>query len=304
MSPDALGRRDLLKTFGTALAAVSLPAVARAQSTVHLPDKRFKKALKYGMISGKGSVLEKFKLARACGFDGVEMDGRDHEIRDEAAAARDATGLLIPGVVNGAGWKVSFSDPDPEVRKAAIASLRRALEDAKLYGASSVLVIAGVVSKEVAYADAYRRSQEAIRQVVPMAEELKIDLAFENVWNNFLLSPVEMARYIDEYESPRVRAFFDVGNVVRFGWPEHWIRALGKRIAKLDIKEYSRKIQNEQGPWKGFNVELMEGDCDWPAVMQALRDIGYTGWGSAEVTGGGEERLREISTRMDRIFAL
>jgi hexulose-6-phosphate isomerase len=123
------------------------------------------------------------------------------------------------------------------------------------------------------------------------------------VWNNFLLSPIEFARYIDEFESPWVGAYFDVGNIVRYGWPEHWIRTLGKRILKLDIKEFSRAKADDEGTRKGFKVELLEGDCDWPAVMAALREIGYEGWGSAEVPGGGPDRLREISQRMDRIFA-
>ena len=126
--------------------------------------------------------------------------------------------------------------------------------------------------------------------------------SFENVWNNFLLSPVEMARYIDEFDSKLVGAYFDVGNVVRFGWPEHWIQALGSRIGKLDIKEYSRKLQHSKGPGAGFRVKLGEGDCDWPAVMQSLSDIGFKGWATAEVSGGGAERLNDISQRMDRIF--
>jgi hexulose-6-phosphate isomerase len=118
------------------------------------------------------------------------------------------------------------------------------------------------------------------------------------------LSPLEFARYVDEFDNPIVGAYFDVGNVVRFGWPEHWIRILGKRIGKLDIKEYSRELELTQGTRKGFNVELGDGDCDWPAVMAALEEIGFRGWASAEVPGGDEARLREISERMDRIFAV
>jgi hexulose-6-phosphate isomerase len=135
-----------------------------------------------------------------------------------------------------------------------------------------------------------------------MAEELGVKIAVENVWNNFLLSPLEMARYLDEFESPWIGAYFDVGNIVNYGWPEQWIRILGERVLKLDIKEFSRKKRDEEGLWAGFEVEIGEGDCDWPAVMEALVEIGYEGWGSAEVTGGGAERLREISDRMDRVL--
>jgi hexulose-6-phosphate isomerase len=167
-----------------------------------------------------------------------------------------------------------------------------------------VLLVPAVVNKEVSYGDAYRRSQSEIRKALPIAEETGIRILFENVWNNFLLSPLETARYIDEFESSLVGAYFDVGNVVRYGWPEHWIAALGDRIGKLDIKEYSRELQNTKGPGAGFGVEIGDGDCDWPAVMKALDEIGYEGWATAEVRGGDAARLREIAERMDRAFAL
>ena len=124
-------------------------------------------------------------------------------------------------------------------------------------------------------------------------------------WNNFLLSPLEFARYIDEFESPMVGAYFDVGNVVRFGWPEQWIRILGKRIVKLDVKEYSRKKQRNEGLWKGFQVEIGHGDCNWPEVRKALTEIGYTsGWATAEVGSGDRTRLADIARRMDTILGL
>jgi hexulose-6-phosphate isomerase len=139
--------------------------------------------------------------------------------------------------------------------------------------------------------------------VLPLAGELGIRIAFENVWNSFLLSPLEAARYVDELDSPLVGWYFDVGNVVNYGWPEQWVRILNKRIFKLDIKEFSRAKRDSEGLWKGFGVKLLEGDCDWPAVMAALDEIGYRGWATAEVAGGDEPRLRDIADRMDRIFA-
>jgi hexulose-6-phosphate isomerase len=182
--------------------------------------------------------------------------------------------------------------------------LQTALRDSKAYGGTTVLLVVGVVNKEISYADAYKRTQEEIRKVLPLAAELQIKIAFENVWNMFLLSPLEFAKYIDDFESPWVGAYFDIGNVVNYGWPEQWIRTLGKRIAKLDVKEYSRKLRDEKGPYAGFQAELGEGDCDWPAVLKALDDIGYTGWGTAEVKGGDRARLLEVSQRMDRVLAL
>jgi len=108
---------------------------------------------------------------------------------------------------------------------------------------------------------------------------------------------------VDEFESPMVGWYFDVGNIVRYGWPEQWIRILGKRIIKLHVKEYSRKKADQEGVWKGFNAELLEGDCSWPAVMTAVREVGYTGWFTAEIGGGRRERLENIATLMERIFA-
>lgn len=119
-----------------------------------------------------------------------------------------------------------------------------------------------------------------------------------------LLSPLEAARYVDELESDWVGWHFDVGNVVHYGWPEHWINALGDRILKLDVKEYSQKKQQEEGIRKGFDVELLAGDCNWPAVNRALIQVSYTGWALAEVPGGDRKRLAHISQKMDEIFGL
>src|SRR5262249_27985786 len=148
------------------------------------------------------------------------------------------------------------------------------------------------------------RRQEEIRKVLPLAEELGIRIAFENVWNMFLLSPLEFARYIDDFKSPWVGAYFDVGNVVNYGWPEQWIRTLRRRILKIDVKEYSRKLRDAKGPGAGLGAKLGEGDWDWPAVMGALEEVGYRGWGTAEVRGGDRERLAEISRRMDKVWAV
>ena len=173
-----------------------------------------------------------------------------------------------------------------------------------MLGGTTVLLVPAVVNDKVAYEDAYHRSQAEIRKILPLAQETGIKIAIENVWNNFLLSPMEAARYIDEFESDMIGLYFDVGNIVRYGWPEQWIRTLGERIIKVDVKEYSRKKQTDEGIWKGFQVEIGDGDCNWPEVNKALKEIGYQGWGSAEVSGGDRERLKEISERMDKIYSM
>jgi hexulose-6-phosphate isomerase len=161
------------------------------------------------------------------------------------------------------------------------------------------------VNKNVTYNEAYERSQAEIRKAIPLAEELGVKIAIENVWNQFLLSPMEAARYVDEFNSPMVGWHFDVGNIINYGWPEQWVRILGKRIAKLHIKEFSRGRRDKEGLWKGFSVDFLKGDNDWPAVMKALDDIGYTGWGIAEQPGGDSpEGLKKLVDGMDQIFAL
>lgn len=281
-----ISRRDLLAGAALALASgIGLP-----NPLVAADEKRFRKAVKYHMIQDDSlSVLEKFQMLVDLGFDGVEIATRDkvNQDTDAVLAARDETGLPIHGVVNS-------SNPD----------VRSAVDLSKLYGGTSVLVVAGRVNKETPYDENYRVWSDLLKENAPYAEDQGIRLLVENVWNNFLLSPLEMAQFIDEIDSPVVGVYFDLGNVVRFGWPDQWIRILGPRIGKLDIKEYSRDLQQNEGLYKGFNVEIGEGDVDYPACLQALDEIGFEGWATAEVKGGGRERLAEIAQRMDDALAL
>lgn len=306
-----MDRRSFLRRVaGTALAAGAV------QTVVHAADKpamrncatttgpRIKKALKLGMVEGDMSLMDKFKLMREVGFDGVEVEYAPDLKIDELLAARDASGVCIEGLVCGMLWQKQLSSNDPAVRKDGIENAAKSLRLARQLDANSVLLIPGVVNKDTSYADAYKRSQAALRELIPVAKEQNVVMALENVWNNFLVSPVEAARFLDEIDSPFVRWHFDVGNIVFVGWPDQWIRILGKRIFKVDIKEYSRAKRDQEGLWKGFDVNLLDGDCDWPDVMKAFKEIGYTGWGAAEVPGGGRERLKDIADRMDKIFAM
>ena len=282
--------------------------VARAQRRRPAPrradgSRELRKAVKIGMVAGDLTLTEKFALLVELGFDGVELDSPTEYTTAEVLAARDTTGLAIPGVVDSVHWHKPLSHPDPKVRAEGRAALETALRDAAAWGASSVLLVPAVVSKEVSYDAAWDRSLAELERVTPLAESLGVSIAIENVWNDFLLSPLEARDYVDATNSPAVGWHLDVGNLVNYGWPEQWATILGDRVLKLDIKEYSRVKRNAEGLWKGFDVELLEGDCDWPAVMAALDAIGYTGWAAAEVAGGGRERLAEVAARMDRIFA-
>lgn len=298
-------RRTFLKNSIAATAVVGGIGITDAFGNSYNPSAlppMTKKSLKWGMVKGDNlSIMDKFKLLKEVGFDGVELDSPNDLNMKEVLAARDKTGLEIPGVVNSVHWKSPMSDPDPKVREACTQSMIKALNDCKAYGGTTVLLVPGVVNDKVSYKDAYERSQAEIRKLLPVAEKTGIKIALENVWNSFLISPVEAARYVDEINHPLLGWYFDVGNILRYGWPVHWIEALGKRIMKLDIKEFSLKKMQDEGLWKGFGVELMEGDCNWPEVNKALAKIGYSGWASAEVPGGDRERLEFLAKRMDMI---
>ena len=297
-----INRREFVgRTLALASATALAPlAVSAAEESAN--KRSIKKAIMYATIGIKGSVMEKFQAVKAAGFLGVEPMGAMNQ--KEVLEARDAAGLQCPSVCCHSHWDKPLSDPDPAVRDAGLKGLQQSLRDAKAYGATSVLLVPAVVNKKVSYADAYTRSQAEIRKAVPLAEELGVKIAIENVWNGFLLSPLEAARFVDEFNSPAVGWHFDVGNVINFGWPEQWIRILGKRIQKLHIKEYSRAKRDKAGPGAGFGVKFLEGDNDWPTIMKALDEIGYNGWGIAEQGGGSSlEGLKDLSDRMDKIFA-
>ena len=293
-----MNRRFFLQTTAAALASTAL---TRAQDA---PKKRaLKKAVNLGMISGGASVGDRFKMAKDAGFDGLELNRPDAISLDELIKARDATGLEIAGVICSTHWGKPLSSPDPAVVDAGMKGLRLALSEAAELRCPKLLLVPGVVNKQVSYDDCWKRSVEAIKRALPDAEKAKCKIAIENVWNNFIMDPMSAARFVDEIGSPWAGWHLDLGNLITYGWPEQWVRILGPRVLNLHIKEFSRKKRDNEGLWKGFGVELGEGDNDWPATMKALDDIAYHGYGIAEVGGGDETRLKFLSERMDKIFA-
>ena len=262
-----------------------------------------KKSLKWGMIKEDMSVMEKFQLVKQLGFDGIELDSPSDVSTDEVLAAMSATGIEVPGLVNSLHWKNPLSDPDPDKRKLCTESMIDSLELCKKLGGTTVLLVPAVVREHISYDDAWERSTAEIKKILPTAERLGIKVALENVWNNFLLSPLEAVRYIDQFDSDAIGWYMDIGNIIRYGWPEQWIKILGKRIIKVDIKDYSTQLANDEGVWKGFSAKLGEGSVNWSKVNGALAEVGYSGWGSAEVSGGDRTRLAEISERMDNLYA-
>ena len=273
-------RRRFLQTA----AALTVMSTVRARAGARLPIAM---AVEYNMLPTKISIMERFQLAKDCGFERIECPTtRDQGDAEKMKAASEKTGLPIHSVMNMDHWQYPFSSADPAVVEKSLDGARVSIRNAHLWGATTVLLVPAVVNAQTTYKEAYERSQVAIRKLIPLADELNITLALEEVWNKFLLSPLEFARYIDEYDTPRVRAYFDVGNVVLYGYPQDWIRVLGKRIAKLHIKDFS--FTREPGTDKSVAawVPLGEGDIDWTAVYEALHDIGYQGTATLELDPG------------------
>ncbi len=298
-----MDRRSFLHKSGIYLSAAAASWILIKPGSVRA-DLKIQKAVKLGMVDEDISLLEKFQLLKELGYDGVEMSSPNDYETAEVVEARKKSDLPIHGVVDSVHWNKTLGDPDPAVREEGLEGLRTAITDAKDYGATSVLLVPAVVNEKIPYNKAYSRSQKEIKKVIPFAEKQQIHILLENVWNQFLLSPLEEARYIDELDSKWIGAYFDIGNVVDFGYPEQWIRILGDRVKKLDVKEYSREKRDEEGPFAGFRVPIGEGSVDWAAVRNALQDIGYSGWATAEVSGGDRKRLEDIASRMDRVFKI
>jgi hexulose-6-phosphate isomerase len=304
MTDTSLTRRDAIRIGAGTIAGVALSAcVSTAADT---PQKRaIKKAVMWDMIKSGKTVREKFEVIKDAGFDGVEMNSPGGPPNDQIRRACEETGILIEGMVDSVHWKMTLGDPDPNVRAVGVKALETALRDCKELGGTSVLLVPGVVNDRISYDQCYQRSQEEIRKALPLAQELGVKIAVEDVWNNFLLSPLEAARFIDQFDNPAAIGWhMDIGNVMAYGYPEQWIRILGKRIVKLHVKEFSREKMNKEGRSKGFDVKLGDGDINWKAVMDALDETGYHTWMCAEVPGGGPSELKDISRRMDRILSL
>ncbi|HPX86062.1 MAG TPA: sugar phosphate isomerase/epimerase family protein [Candidatus Hydrogenedentes bacterium] len=285
--PSFMSRRTFLHTASAAAAGAMLFSSTACASAQMPLAGRIKKAIVYNMFQSDAPVVEKFRALKEAGFQGVEAQTKAPEDPAEMVAAARETGVEIHSLMHG-----------------SVDNIPSAVDRAKALGVNVILIVAGRVNEQKSYQDNYTETQAVIREALPYAAANEVTLLVENVWNNFLLSPLEMARYIDEFESPWIQSYFDVGNVVRFAWPEHWIPVLGSRIKRVHVKEYSRDKQMNEGLWKGFDVEMGEGSIDWELVRKELLAIDYTGWVTAEVGGGDIERMKEISRQMDSILAL
>ncbi|MBZ5562146.1 MAG: sugar phosphate isomerase/epimerase [Acidobacteriia bacterium] len=290
-------RREFLKASVVAGCGVGLAGLpAAGASAAAETSGKIKKAVLISMLPEKLSFADRFKMARDVGFEAIEAQTvTDPHVAEEIKKAAEDEKIRIHSVMNMAHWEYPLSSSDPAVVEKSIEGMKTSLHNAKLWGADTVLLVPGVVNPQTSYHEAWTRSQKQIRQLLPLAEELKVVIAVEEVWNKFLLSPLEFPRYVDEFKSPWVRAYFDVGNVLLYGYPQDWIHTLSKRIAKVHLKDF--KHLEDGYRW----VNLGEGDIDWPAVRKAFADVGYTGYATTELEGGDEAYLRDVSQRVDRL---
>ncbi len=290
-----IDRRAFLES-ATALAAV---AALRPQPLAAAGG--IKKALYVSMLPEKLGYGARFQLAKEVGFEGIEIGTiADAAVATEIKEAAAKAGLTIHSVMNADHWKYPLSSADPEVVKKSVAGMEASLHNAKLWGADTVLLVPAVVNPQTSYKDAWTRSQKVVKErILPMAQEMKVVVGMEEVWNKFLLSPLEMARYVDEFASPWVKAYLDVGNMIFYGYPQDWIRTLGPRIHRVHIKDF--KLDREKGQF--FWKNLGEGDVDWPEVRKAFSEVGYDGWVTTEIEGGDAAYLKDVVARFDRFLA-
>jgi L-ribulose-5-phosphate 3-epimerase len=293
-------RREFLKYSGAAACAAALFSTVHETVLASMRSSEslaIKKGILLDMLPANLSYAERLKLAREIGFEVLQAPTEPDERKaEELRKAADAAQIRIDSVMNMDHWKYPLSSSDPAVVEKSLSGMRTSLHNAKLWGADVVLLVPAVLDPKTSYRDAWTRSQREIRKLLPLAEELKVVIAMEEVWNRFLLSPLEMANYIDEFQSPWVKAWFDVGNVVLYGYPQDWIRTLGPRIVKVHLKDFKRN--KDSYAW----VNLGEGDIDWPAVREAFAAIHYTGSATVELPAGDEAYLRDVSRRVDRLL--
>jgi hexulose-6-phosphate isomerase len=300
-------RRSFLKHAGVASAAAAAvsalggaPAASAAPAPAVLPPGGSpKKAVLIGMLPKELPFQERFALAREVGFEGMEVNTVNDPAEAEAMAkAAQAAKLPIHSVMNSEHWRSPLSSADPAVVEKSVQGMLTSIRNAKLFGADTVLLVPAVVDAKTGYKDAWDRSHKVIRErILPEAEKQGIIIGVEEVWNKFLLSPLEMNAYVDSFKSKWVQAYFDVGNIVFYAYPQDWIRTLGPRIKKVHLKDF------RLGKGTFDFVHLGEGDIDWPEVRKALHDIGYNGYVTTEIRGGDKAYLTDVVARIDNFLA-
>ncbi|MCL5065421.1 MAG: sugar phosphate isomerase/epimerase [Firmicutes bacterium] len=268
-----------------------------------------KKGINYWCFDPGTPIPEALNLAAEHGFDGVELILEEKDLSgplhrfDQARSMAQDLELELPSLATDLYWRFPLSSGDLKVRDRARQVLDRQFEVAVRLGCSAILVVPGLVTPEESYDRVYDRALEALTAATAAAKDAGVTLAVEEVWNRFLLSPLEFRTFLDTIKSPFVKAYFDVGNVLLYAYPEQWIRILADRIACVHVKDFRRAI----GTMEGF-THLLQGDVDWPQVIQALRDIGYAGYVSAEIPPyphlPGNYGIGQLSDTLETVLSL
>lgn len=291
-----MDRRQFLKASGvglTASALFPLPLFPKG-----MRDKRIYNAVKWTMIKTEASVLDKFKMTQDAGFDGMSLMGHDWVTAKEVHEAQDKTGLPVHNVNDAYHWKVRLSDPDPAIREQAKQDMQDTIKFANDVGADSILLVVGKVTDPVNenHDQVWKRSTQAISETLPLASRLGVRILLENVGNDFCYEPHLWNKYIDQFESPWVGAFYDIGNHHSRGGAAEWLRAVGHRIVKLDVKGHSTELKK--------NCDIFDGDVPWDHVRKEIDRINFTGWATAEVPGGGADRLADVVKKMNQALGI
>ncbi|TNV71586.1 hypothetical protein FGO68_gene15030 [Halteria grandinella] len=291
-------RRNFVKTAAVAGIAATIPVAGAFEKK----RPKLKLAVKYGMIGEGATPLEKLELVKSLGFEGVEIDSPSKIDLPALKKASEATGIVVHGTIDSVHWNKPLSSPDPDVRFEGLKGLTTAILDAHYFGAPTALLVPGVARDGVTYQECFDRSAAEVRKVLPLAEKLKVIIGIETVWNDFITSPEQMIAYVDQFDSPWVGAYFDCSNMLKYGVPSAtWIRKLGKRLVKFDFKGFNMDLFKEgKNPW----VKIGEGTEDWSDILDALAEVGYDGFTTSEVGGGGREVLADVLTRMKKVLEL
>lgn len=247
---------------------------------------------------------QKFEMLSNAGFDAIEFNLSEAMSDKTLGEVNDLSkeyGIEVAGFVANELWTHHLTSPDTSEREKAKELVRMLVRHAEAARCDSVLVVPGVVNEDVSYLSAWNNASKAIGELLPFIEEHKVNVCIENVWNKFLTSPFDMARFVDSFDSEYVASYFDAGNVLINAYPEHWIEILGKRIKRLHIKDFRRAVGNLDG-----FVGLMDGDMNWTSLTAALRKIGYDGFMTVEVPpyrGANEIYLKTVSAMLDLILS-
>jgi L-ribulose-5-phosphate 3-epimerase len=297
-----LARRRFLQSSALLMAASPWDFGRASEVSESVLEGRLFKTLKIGMVRVEGSLTDKFRVAKEAGFDGIELNAPGIDVAETRQAIEDS-GLPVDGTVCASHWDVRHTSPDADTRAQALEHLKGAIRQTHAVGGNTVLLVVGR-GTDGPEEEIWPRAIENIAKALPTAAWYGVHIAIENVWNQFLYdhegghdqTADKFVRFVDEFNSPWVGMQFDIGNHWKYGSMGDWIRQLGRRVVKLDIKGFSRQEDKF--------TDIGEGDLDWADVRSALAEIGYAGWVAAEVGGGGLDRLRSIASSIDKVLEI